>query len=229
MMRASPCDRVTVHLVQHELSLPGTNPHATSLQSPEKQRLVAEWTRDGRYSDARVIRHAEQLAHYPSIPSRRMAMESAAAEAYDFHLWMEDDAFVFDPDWRVWPNAMNGNRVGAFRRNAFGYVNAAHYVSTPEHDALLLGELRRPELWNLYTSMYLVQNGEKVLNLHAPRIEPAITRLAAGRVGKLNARVAARHNPRNPAAAEELKDLLRGVCPDDLELLELDFPEVLWR
>jgi hypothetical protein len=228
MMKAVSGSSVCVHLVQHEYLLEDANPHETSTLPPSKQQLVTEWTKEGRYAGAIITRHSEQFPQYPSIPSRRIAAEFAAKHGPDVHLWLEDDAFVYDEDCGTWSETLGTHLVGAYRENAFGYINAAHYVCRPEIDRQLLLLLRDPDKWNLCASMYIIQNGQKTLNLSSPRIEPTLTRIAAKRIAQLRPTAASRHNARKPESVVALKTLLKRVCPADLHWLALDFPGDLW-
>jgi hypothetical protein len=229
MMRSAPGCSVHVHLIQHEYLLDNINAHETSKLPRSKQQVVAEWTDAGRYAGAIITRHAEQFSQYPSIPSRRIAVEFAACHDHDLHLWLEDDAFVYDEACGNWSDTMGTSLIGAYRENAFGYVNTAHYVCRPELDLQLLPLLREPKNWNLNVSMYTDECAGKTLNLSSPRIEPTITRLAARRVTQLRPSAASRYNVRKPESIFALKRLLDRVCPADLNWLNLDFPDVLWE
>jgi len=228
MMKSARGCSVCVHLVQHDYLLENTNAHETSMLPASKQRLVAEWTAAGRYAGAIITRHSEQFARYPSIPSRRIAAEFAAHHDHDLHLWLEDDAFVYDEDCGNWADTLGTNLIGAYRENAFGYINTAHYVCRPELDLQLLPLLRESENWNLEVSMYTIEGGRKMLNLSSPRIEPTITRLAEKRVTQFRPAAASRYNTRKPESIVALKSLLNRVCPAELHWLNLDFPGNLW-
>jgi hypothetical protein len=228
MMRAQRGCSVCVHIVQHECLLKNINAHETSKLPASKQDLVVEWTEGGRYSGAFITRHSEQFERYPSIPSRRIAAEFAARQTYDLHLWLEDDAFVYDVDCARWSENLDANVVGSYRENNFGYVNTAHYVCRPSLDIQLLPFLGREEFWDLASSMYMIKDGVKALNLSSPRIEPTITRLATKRIAQLPSCAAARYNARKPESIVGLKRLLRQACSGDLHTLSIDFPDTAW-
>lgn len=228
MMRAKIDGVVTVHLVRHEYLLPDINPHETSRLPVAKELLAREWTEEGRYAPATITTHSEQFARYPSIPSRRIAAEFAERHIHDLHLWLEDDALVYDVDCADWLGIMGENRAAVYRTNAFGYINAAYYLCTSELDNELLAALKEKDRWNLNASMYLNEGGEKILNLDSPRVEPLLTKLAGKRIAHLRPEAAARHNSRKPESTAALKSLVERVCPSELGLLAIDFPNVAW-
>lgn len=173
---------------------------------------VAEWTRAGRFEAAHVVAHERSHPPYPSIPSYHLACEVALDLGADFHLWLEDDALVWDEACGDWPGRFGDREVGVYRR--FSGINSAFFVSRPSFDARILHGLADYEAWT-----------------RARRIEPWLAgRLRTPRV-HLDPRCAVRsHRNVYPYTGDAfVADLVRRLAPEDAHLLDLELGDAASR
>lgn len=196
-----------VLLIQHEARA-SSNPRLQSSALPAaRQDLVREWTHEGRYAGAQILRHDTWHAPYPSLPSMQFAAERALDFGADFHVWLEDDALLMDPDCARWEELMGTSEVAIYRPGS-SIINTAWFVSRPSFDARILPGMRRRFLWRRFS-----------------RIEPWFRKKARGPLAEFPAHYATRnHHKEYPYTGMKwLAAHVAELCPDELDLLALDF------
>ena len=107
--------------------------------------VVRSWTEQGRYAGATIVSHQVNHLPYPSIPGMHLCAQAALERGADFHLWLEDDALVFDQESQLWPDKFRGREVGAYRD--FHHLNSAYLVTRPSYDERLERRLRDYSWW----------------------------------------------------------------------------------
>lgn len=225
MMQKIPGVEVSVHIIQHSAPKDLSSRMATSSYPIEKENLVREWTKEGKYQGALITTHEESCTADPSLPSWQKGYEYALQTDADFYMWLEDDAFVYDRNCGLWPDVLKGALVGFYRDEPDGYIRNAHYVCNKEFVKYFLPFLQDTSLWNIKISIFSDEE-KRILNLDAPRMEPRITKLAGTRKIKLDSKCAARYSKKQENQAR-LKELLTNICPDELHLLSIDFPDLI--
>ena len=224
MMKKIPGIDINVHLIQHDAPKNFKSRMATSSYPIEKETLVNQWTKKGKYSGAIITSHNEFCSGDPSIPSWRKGFEYALESDADFFLWLEDDAFVYDTDCNLWPEILKDSLIGFYRDQPNGYIRNAHYVCNKKFVKLFLPFLRDQSLWNIHASIFSDEKN-RVLNIDAPRMESMITKLAGTSKKGLNSDFAGRYSSR-PEGQQKLKKLIQRVCPADASMLSIDFPTI---
>lgn len=205
MKAAFPGD-VEAVLVQHR-SLPARADAflETTSTDPAWGRRVVEWTDGGRFAGADVVSHDVHNPNYPSIPTFHRACREALERGADFHLWLEDDALVCDPDCGRWPEIFGQREMGVYRY--FSEINAAFFVTRPAFDARALPGLAQYERWTKKERI------ERFLrrNLRTPRahLNPAHA-------------VRTHRNPFPHTGARFVADMVRRIAPEDAHLLDLE-------
>lgn len=196
-----------VVIVQHRADVRSDTALLGTQQTPADQLgLVERWTREGRYAGAEVIQHAIEHPAYPSIPSYHLAARAALERRADFHLWLEDDAIVFDQGCARWPELLRDRDVGVYRD--FHHVNSAYFVSRRSYDERIVAPLSAYEAWTWRR-----------------RIEPFLARQARAGRAQLPPEYAVRHHAREYpyCGLRYVVDFVRRWCPEELALLEIDF------
>lgn len=211
-------------LVQHSYNVPSHSPLETSGLPDKRLELVREWTNRGMYPHATIIKWGEYFPRYPQIPAMEIAAQIAIREKADFHLWIEDDALVFDLKCHEWTTRVADGSVGMYRNKEEGYVNSAYFLSTRSFDRQFETLLANRQFWDINKSMYHLVNAKKLLNVDAPRIESQIARLAGQNKTLLDEEAAARYNRTDHQSYFQLRRLVRSINPELEAMLALDFP-----
>jgi hypothetical protein len=214
---------VGFNLIQHCCPPSITSRMETSKYPVEKEELVRQWSASGKFGAAKIIRHGEANSRDPALASWRIGFEQALKSQAELFLWMEDDAFVYDPDCDKWSSLLGKARVGSYRREPFGYIRNAHYVCTRPFVEEFLPLLRDENLWDMSRSIYSDEK-RRILDIDAPRMEPMLTKHAGTSLVDLNQNAAARYS-HDPARRGPFLGLLARVCPRDLGQLSIDFPD----
>jgi len=205
-MRAVFPGDLEVVLVQHR-SLPSRADAflETTRTNPEWGRRVVEWTEAGYYAGAHVVSHDILNPSYPSIPTFHRACREALERGADFHLWLEDDALVVDPDCGRWPEIFGTKEMGVYRW--FSEINAAFFVTRPAFDERVLPALARYERWtkNERIERYL----RRMLRTPRAHLNPAHA-------------VRSHRNPFPYTGARFVADMVRRIAPEDARLLDLE-------
>jgi hypothetical protein len=199
--------QLDVLLIQHK----ARNQSSPRLQSQrlgmDREELVERWNAEGRYAGAEIRQHDIWHAPYPSIPSYHIAAQTALERGVDFHLYLEDDALVLDPECGRWDELMGGADVGVYRPRTH-IVNSSWLVARPSFDRRILPGLSRYWWWR-----------------RSSRIERWFRRKLGGEPALFSQSFAVRnHYKEYPFTGMRfVVDRLAELCPDELDLLEIDF------
>lgn len=198
---------LSVVLIQHEARNQRFGRLRSTRLGQERQELVRQWTAEGRYAGAQIVRHDDWHEPYPSLPSVRRCAEVALSQGADFHLWMEDDTLVLDRQCGQWDARLGSAEVGVYRPGMH-MVNICFFVSRPGFDRRILPRLRR--LWTFQ---------------RFNRVEPWLRKKHPGQPALLNAADAVRHHHKEYpyTGMRYLVDKVLQVAPEEVGLLELDF------
>ena len=176
---------------------------------------VKDFIAQGKYANAKVLRHEILYKEYTYLPSVALAATVAIHERADFHLWLEDDAIVLDSGCDQWPALFGDGDVGLYRDTAYkGMVNSAYFVSRTSFDRRLLPRL----------SEYVPDNKP---HSESGQLEDLLCQCAAGTT-LLRREDAIRYHisKKFPTSLEDVEAWLTrrlGVTPDELDLLSLDY------
>lgn len=133
-------------VVQHRVDASGGNPRLESLGMGNAGfDLVREFTAEGRYEGADILSHTIVHKPYPSIPSYHFAVQAALDRCADFHLWLEDDALVYDPDCSYWDELLGPSEVGVYWR--FHELNSAYLLTRRRFDDRIVKPLSDYARW----------------------------------------------------------------------------------
>jgi hypothetical protein len=133
-------------IVQHRADARGGNRRLESLKQGTKGLdLVRRFTEEGRYDGAEIIGHEIVHKPYPSIPSFHLGVKAALERDADFHLWLEDDALIVDPDCGRWDELLGPREVGVY--NTFHALNPAYLLTRRCFDERILEPLSRYQDW----------------------------------------------------------------------------------
>ncbi len=223
MMEKKIGKKIEVHLVQHNFPINLKSRMATSLYPTEREQLVQNWTAEGKYGDSIITRHQIQNLPDPALPSWQIGFKHAINSDADFFLWLEDDAFVYDESCDLWPTLLQDVLVGSYRSEPHGYIRNAHYVCARQFVEKFIPVLENTSSWNIHKSIFSDEKN-KILNKDAPRMESALTKHAGSEWVKLNSSYAGRYSSKTEGR-KYLFNLLKKVCPDELDLIFLDFPD----
>jgi hypothetical protein len=223
-MRSRDWGEIDVVLIQHLADVRGKLLES-SRHGAAGMEKVAAWTKAGCFPAVEVVQHTECFPPYPSIPSYRIAAEHGIAGAYDLHLWLEDDALVYDPEFTQWGEKLAAHEVGEFYEG-LPWVHSSSFVSRPEFDRRIAPLLQDLERWQSPARRFVEEARRGVLV--TSRIEPFLqAHLTTGK--SYLGPHAARHHPyRNPRHARcELQKLQALICRFDpsaelLHVLEED-------
>lgn len=194
-------------IIQHRSAVAQGGTALESLQGGgEKLELVRRWTAEGRYAGAEIIGHTIDHPPYPSIPSYHLAVKAALERAADFHLWLEDDALVFDRDCARWPELLGGREVGVYR--PFAHLNSAYLLTRPSFDRRIVGLLADYRRWTWRR-----------------RIEPFLRSQLRTKRAYLERSHAVRYHHRYYpyTGLRYVVDAVRSLAPAAVPLLDLDF------
>src|SRR5579859_679223 len=83
-----------------------------------------------KYKGACIIPHKKVFPELYSIPSYKIGVVMALKESADLHLWLEDDAIVYDMNCKTWPEKMIGKDVGLYRQTMhISMINCAFMLT----------------------------------------------------------------------------------------------------
>jgi len=87
--------------VHHNSNVKDTQLHSSKFLGESHLDNVRRFIAEGRYPEANIIEHSKTNMELPLIPSVMLAAQTALERDADLHLWIEDDAIVFDLEcWR---------------------------------------------------------------------------------------------------------------------------------
>jgi len=220
---------IEAYLIQHVggFSNEGLTRSETVKMDWGRLRLVQEWTEAGRYPNATIIRHSDSQPLYPHLPSFRRGLEIAVGEEADFHLWMEDDALVYDTECHLWPDLLADKDVADYE--AHRLVHVAYTVTTLEFDRRILPLIsNHKDDWKVRGP-----NFDRHGNLEPWKVEARLARESSGRRVQLDPRHAARvhHESRLKrwAGRERCMEIIDQICPQEAEFFEIDFGYLDWK
>jgi hypothetical protein len=205
-MRAAFSGSIEVALVQHRTLPRRADGFLETTQHDESWgRRVAEWTQAGRFEGADIVPHDIQVPEYPSIPTLHLACREALRRQADFHLWMEDDALVWDEDCGRWPELFGPAEMGVYRY--FSDVNSAFFVTRPSFDARVLPGLADYGRWN--RSHRIERYFRQQLRTRRVHLDPA--------------HAVRNHRNRFPFTGPRfVADMVRRLSPEEAHLLDLE-------
>ncbi len=193
----------------------------------DRLQLVQEWTEAGRYPNATIIRHSDSQPLYPHMPSFRRGLEIAVEREADFHLWLEDDALVYDTECHRWPELLANQYVGDYE--AHELVHVAYTVTTLAFDRKILPLIaNNRDLWKVRG-----QNYDRRGNFKPWKVEARLATESTGRRVQLNPRHAARVHRESRlkrwAGKERCLKIIGEICPREAELFDVDFGYLDWK
>ena len=206
-MRASFPGHIEAVIIQHRADASGGNPRLESLSSGnDKLELVRQWTSEGRYEGAEIIPHEIVHPPYPSIPSYHLGVQAALDRDADFHVWLEDDALIHDPECGAWDALLGVSEVGAYRR--FHHLNTAYLVTRRAFAERIAPQLADYASWNPQSRAEAFLRS----NLRTSRTY-------------LNPAYATRYHHREYpyTGLRYVVQAVRALAPNDVSLLDLDF------
>lgn len=217
MKEAFPGDMELYH-IHHNIHQNDTQ-LSTSTLDESHLNLVNDFIKNGMYPHANIIQHNDTNRELAFIPSVIRASQIAIENNADLHLWIEDDAIVYDPLCWQWPERV-GCPIGTYRNTPRQkMVVCAYFISRLPFDQDLIPVLRaykREPHWKYiqYGSQY-----ERLLFM-----------LTGQRVAVLNENCAFRHHPYDKYTKTRLdvEGWLKKNLPistKDLDLLKLDFKD----
>ena len=124
--------QMKVFLIQY-IGKASENLMQTSKIDNSRLELVRQWTKEGRYDGAEVVVHSESFSRCPPMPSYRIGVENALREKSDFHIWLEDDAIIYDEECDKLPRLIGNNEVGVYTPH-YKVLCPAYLITTPSFD-----------------------------------------------------------------------------------------------
>lgn len=199
---------IEVVLLQHQANVFNRWKKLETFKLPsDRIKLVRQWTEQGRYEGATIIPFDTIHQPYPSIPGfHRMATEALSRKA-DLHLWLEDDALVYDPHPEKWDALLDGTEVGVWGQ--YAQINIAHLLTRPSFDRRVVTGLSRYWLWDA----------------RIRGIEPWLRSRKRTRRTYLPREYGVRYHIRNYpyCGLRYLVDAVRKIAPSEVSLLDLDY------
>lgn len=188
---------------------------ASGKLSSGRLNKVKEFIYNGMYSNAEVIEHTTDCSNtWPALASVKLAARLTIKENADFHLWMEDDAIVYDTSCNKWATTLGSADVGLYRDTFHkGMINTAYFLSTKEFDSRLIP---------------ILEEFKATAKDKASLIEGVLHRTARQPVLLEHENAIRNHHSRNYTRTKEdiknwLKDRFPKISMSDLALLDLDF------
>lgn len=204
---------IEVLLIQHQAKQQRFARLQSAKLPADREQLLAEWTAAGRYQPASVLRHAEWHEPYPNLPSMQIAAEEALRRKADFHVWLEDDAMLVDEDCDRWEELLAGAELGVYRSGA-KMINHAWFISRPSFDQRILPGIKRRWMWRRFS-----------------RLESWLRTQTKTAPAELEPRFATRHHHKEYpyTGMPWLVAAIAELCPEELDLLTIDFGETAER
>ncbi len=194
----------------------------------DKLANVRKFIHEQRYSNAIIERVTTTSEAWPALESMKCALRRSKALKADFHLWMEDDAIVVDMSCDTWATQIGGGDVGLYTNTDHKQmINIAYFLSTREYDDRLLNilnEYRGNKIHLRDTGLTDNFKGKGSMIEH-------IFWRAARKPVFLGPCKMFRHHPHgvHQKTGTDVKNWLKTnvshVCPVDMDLLKLDFPD----
>jgi len=206
-MQASFPGKLECVLIQHRVDASGGNPRLETLKNGTGGfELVRQFTEEGRYQGAEILAHDIVHKPYPSIPSYHLGVKAALDRGADFHVWLEDDALIYDPECGAWDQLLGPREVGVYWR--FHELNSAYLLTRRSFAERIVGPLSDYARWTPRS-----------------RIEAFLRRSMRTSRTHLNYSYATRyHNHEYPyGGLKYVAAKVRDLAPEAAPLLDLDF------
>jgi hypothetical protein len=216
MRKHFPGDMELIH-VHHDSHVEDTQLHSSRFLGERHLQNVQQFILENRYPDATFISHKEINWDLMLIPSAILAAEAALERNADLHLWIEDDAIVYDQGCRQWPSKISCD-LGTYRNTYHQkMVVCSYFISKPAFDDKLIPCLKK----------YKKERGDKYLK-HGSQYEHLLYNIVEGKMSLLNSDCAYRHHLHSTyrKTRADVETWLKKHLPissDDLSLLKLDF------
>jgi len=203
-----------VYLIQHTGGFKRTI--ETRLETDKipnsKLKLVQKWTKEGRYKGATIM--------------LIKGVEIAVKEKADFHLWLEDDALIFDKDCNKWPELMKGKYIGDYEKNDI--VRVAYLLTTKTFDKKLLPLLKT----NMNKFQKHKDNYDSLKNLEPWKIESRLAIEGGNKRVLLNKNYAARAHQFSKKlrwdGEHKIIKMIKKVAPKEKKIFDIDFGYIKW-
>ena len=229
MMKERFNGRILYYHILHNLHDSKHNLFSNKQLCENKLKLVEEYIKQEKFKNAHILSHERTSAAWPALHSVKIAANCLGSIGfYDFHLWMEDDAIIYDTDCDQWATILGSADVGLYRNtDKKQMINTAYFLSTPEFDHRILRILEE-----FHNDLDIRQNKGLFDNFKggASTIEHLFWR-AARKPVLLNPDHAMRHHPyvKHRRTGEEVRRWLRRTIPnisnEDIELTKQDFDD----
>jgi hypothetical protein len=219
MRKIYPGDFSLVH-IWHNAHNPDYHLESNRKLGGEKLLNVEAFINSNKFFNAEIITHNKTSPEWPGLESIKLALETTIARNADFHLWLEDDAIVYDKDCDYWATTLGSCDVGLYRdTNCKQMINTAYFLSTSEFDKRLLHIIHeyKAKPRDLYKGK-------------GSQLEHTFW-LAARKPSVFDLDKAIRHHPysKHTKTSKDVADWLSRKLPDistgDLHTLRLDFDE----
>jgi hypothetical protein len=203
--------------IHHNSHVEDTQLHSSVHLGEENLNNVRRFIAENKYPDARIIEHSRVNKELPLIPSVLLAAQTALEREADLHLWIEDDAILFDLDCWRWPHKV-ACELGSYRNTVHQkMIVCSYYLSRPSFDGRLIPALhsyKKEPNWKYarYGSQY----------------EHMLFNIGGQKLSILNSECAYRHHlhstwRKTRADVERWLKKHLPITAEDLELLKLDF------
>jgi hypothetical protein len=127
-----------IYLIQHTTPVEHFCLASTSLNGEN----VKKFTDEGKFDGAHIIQHSTNNKECPPYPSYKIGVETALKEKADLHIWLEDDALIFDKNIKRWTEIED---VGTY--SEWRFIPVRHTITTRSFDERMLNKLNT-EKWN---------------------------------------------------------------------------------
>ncbi len=170
-MKALFPGEMKLYLIQHTPT-GGQNCTKSATMSDDNLKMVRDWTDNGMFEGASIIQHSDFCQNDAVLPTYRRGVKLALDESADFHLWIEDDALVFDRGCGSWTETLKDKEVGVYRD--YNMINCAFFVGTPSYEKKIYDIMLDESKWNQRAAFWLPDRRE--MDINAPKIEPILTK-----------------------------------------------------
>jgi hypothetical protein len=214
MQRKSGFD-FEIYLIQH------MNPRlnfgtATSFNSATVD-LVKEFTKQKKFDRAKIIQHSETHEKTPAMPSYKKGVELFLNSDATYHLWLEDDAIVFDENCAEWPKILEQKDCATFYKSP-QFIHCAHLVTTKKFDERFYKLTQQLDIWDI-ENWHWDENHNFIPDFGHVEY---FTTMCSTNTGVLNWNTVTRIHMNKPNANFfEVVNKLKA--PETMELLSLDF------
>jgi len=134
-MKERFCGKLELWHIFHNADYKGAGLDSNKQLGREHVDRVSKWISKHKFFNANILSHKENSKEAPMLPSVERALRLAKEERADLHLFLEDDALVYDPDCGTWATTLGDCDVGLYRNTpGHGMINTAYFLGTAEFD-----------------------------------------------------------------------------------------------